>query len=146
MVLNSNLSNQPAHINTIRPIAQSLYQSLFTLSELFSQIRNELGLFVSVLNVTKEHTQKAHAESIHFTDLEDALNNCNDVLHDLSKLKGHFDTVGPQTQITWERMGWAEVQLADIRSRLSVYINVLNVLNTQMMRLALLLPCIMRLW
>ncbi|KAJ5368120.1 uncharacterized protein N7496_007880 [Penicillium cataractarum] len=31
-------------------------------------------------------------------------------------------------------MGWAGVELADIRSKLSVYINVLNVLNIQMIR------------
>ncbi|KAJ5635300.1 uncharacterized protein N7484_008613 [Penicillium longicatenatum] len=122
------------HINEIRPIAQSLYTSLFSSSELFNQIRNELGLFVSILNVTEEHTQRAHAKSNHFTELKDTLDNCNGVLHDLSKLKDHFDTVGPQTQVTWERMGWAEVEIADIRSRLSVYINVLNVLNTQIIQ------------
>ena len=127
-------------------MAQSLYTSLFSSSEIFSQIRNELGLLISVLNATEEHAQKAHAEGSQFTELKDALNNCHDILRDLSKLKAHFDSVGPQTQVTWERMGWTEDELTNIRSKISVHINVLNVLNTQMIRWALQISCIMRSW
>lgn len=131
---NSNLSKSTEHINTIRPLAHSLYKSLFSSSELFSQIRNELGLLVSVLNATEEHTRKVHTDNEQLPELKDALSKCHSALRDLSRLKEHFDSVGPQTQVTWERMGWAEDELVDIRSKFTLYINVLNVLNTNMIR------------
>lgn len=89
---------------------------------------------MSILSATEEHTQKAQTQSNQFPELKCALEHCNDVLSDLTKLKTHFDGVGPQSQLTWERMGWAEAELENVRSKLSVYINVLNVLNTRMIR------------
>lgn len=87
-----------------------------------------------MLNVTEEYTRKVHADSDHFMCLKIALDNLDNVLRDVSTLKSHFDAVGPPTRITWERMGWAEVELSDIRSKLSVHIGVLNMLNTHMIR------------
>lgn len=121
------------HINTIRPIAQSLYSSLFTSSEIFSQVRNEIGLLVTVLNATEEHAKKAHAESLCSSELKKALDNCKDALSELSKLKEHFDSVGPQTQVTWERMDWSKTELTNIKLSLSLYIQVLNTLIARMM-------------
>ncbi|KAJ6018142.1 hypothetical protein N7451_001521 [Penicillium sp. IBT 35674x] len=122
------------HITTIRPLAHSLYKSLFTSSDFFGQVGNELGLLVSVLNATEEHTQKVNADNAQLPELHEALNKCHHVLCDLSQLKEHFDNVGPQTQVTWERMGWGVDELVDIRAKLLLYIQVLNVLNTNMIR------------
>lgn len=115
----------------IRPKAQSLYKSLFTSSESFTEIRNEVGLLVSVLGATEEHARKAQAQAIHFPQLKTALENCDKALRDLIKLKSHSDL---QSQTDWERFGGTERNLADIRSKLSMYTNTLNVLNTQMIQ------------
>ncbi|KAJ5157783.1 uncharacterized protein N7482_008883 [Penicillium canariense] len=122
------------HITTVRPLADSIYKSLFNSADLFDQVRNELGLLVAVLNATEEHTQKFHLDDTQLPNLNDALNRCHGVLRELSELKDRFDNVGPQTRVTWERMGWGEAELVDIRTKLLLYIQVLNVLNTNMIR------------
>lgn len=45
--------------------------------------------------------------------------NCHGILNNLQELKQHFDSVGTQTQITWEREQWRAEELAEIRSRLT---------------------------
>jgi hypothetical protein len=50
------------------------------------------------------------------------------------RLKDHFDNIGPQTQVTWERMGWGVEELAGIKGQFSLHIQVLNLLNTNLLR------------
>ena len=57
--------------------------------------------------------------------------NCHQVLQDLQDLKAHFDGIGTQAQLTWERMGWGTDELADIRARLLSYIGTLNLFNAK---------------
>ncbi|KAJ5813971.1 uncharacterized protein N7503_000721 [Penicillium pulvis] len=131
-VINGSVSTD--NITTVRPLANSLFKSLFNSSELFGQIRNKLGLLVAVLDATKEHTQGVQAGNEQVKGLEEALANCHSTLTDLSRLKDHFDGVNPQTQATWERMGWREDDLVDLSSKLTTYINGLNVLNDNILR------------
>lgn len=132
--MNSDLFNPLDNITTVRPLAKSLFSSLFNSPELFGQIRDKLGLLVAVLDATEEHTQGAHAGNNQIPGLKEALSNCHNVLIDLSRLKDHFDGVTPQTQVTWERMGWADDELVDLSSKLTTYINGLNVLNANIIR------------
>ncbi|KAJ6085866.1 hypothetical protein N7486_010147 [Penicillium sp. IBT 16267x] len=133
-MLISDLSNPLDNIKTVRPLAKTLYKSLFSSSELFGQIRDKLGLLVAVLDATEEHTQGFHAGIEQIPGLKEALGNCYSALDDLSRLKDHFDGVTPQTQVTWERMGWADHELVDLSSKITTYINGLNVLNANMIR------------
>lgn len=52
--------------------------------------------------------------------------NCHEILNDLLKLKEHYDSVGTQTQITWDREQWRADELEDIRSRLDSATTSLN--------------------
>ncbi|KAJ5242392.1 uncharacterized protein N7469_000719 [Penicillium citrinum] len=114
-VFNGNLTaNRDINIHnivTIQPLAQSLYKSLFNSSDLFAQVRNELGLLVSVLNLTQEHTPKFQPDDPRLSELDDARDKFHDALRELVQLKDHFDDVGPQSQITWERLGWGVEEL-----------------------------------
>lgn len=130
----ANRSTCLENITTIRPLANSIYKSLFSASDQFDQVRNELGLLISVLNATEEHTPEFRPGDPRIDELNDALNGCRDVLQDLQRLKEHFDDVGPQTQVTWERMGWGVEELAEIRGKFSLQIQALNLLNTAMLR------------
>ncbi|KAJ5556823.1 hypothetical protein N7494_000738 [Penicillium frequentans] len=128
---NVNIHN----ITTVRPLANSLFKSLFNPSSgLFSEIRDKLGLLVAVLDATKEHTQGVDAGDKQIEGLKEALSNCHSTLTDLSRLKDHFDGLTPQTQVTWERMGWTDEELVDLSSKLTIYINGLNVLNDNILR------------
>ena len=66
--------------------------------------------------------------------LRDISQNCYGVLGDLQSLKEHFDSVGTQTQHTWERMGLRADDLANIRSRITSYVGMLNLFNTNTLR------------
>ncbi|KAJ5600106.1 hypothetical protein N7450_001173 [Penicillium hetheringtonii] len=137
-VFNVNLTaNRDINIHnivTIQPLAQSLYKSLFNSSDLFAQVRNELGLLVSVLNLTQEHTPKFQPDDPRLSELDDARDKCHDALRELVQLKDHFDDVGPQSQVTWERLGWGVEELVEIRTKLSIYIQALNVINCSISR------------
>jgi len=45
-------------------------------------------------------------------------------------MKEHFDSVGYQAQTTWERIGWGADELAEMRARISICIQTLNLLAT----------------
>ena len=64
----------------------------------------------------------------------DISQNCYGVLGDLQSLKEHFDSVGTQTQCTWERMGLRADDLANIRLRITSYVGMLNLFNTNTLR------------
>ncbi|OQD80373.1 hypothetical protein PENANT_c036G02396 [Penicillium antarcticum] len=118
------------HITTIRPLAQSLYHSCFNSSDIFNQARNDLGLLVSVLDVTQKYISDRQSNDAQSPELDRALASCYEVLTDLSRMKEHFDSVGYQAQTTWERMGWSTDELAEMRARLSICIQTLNLLAT----------------
>lgn len=133
-MLNFDLSDPLDNITTVRPLAKSLLKSLFSSSELFNQIRDKLGLLVAVLDAIEEHTQGVDADNEQFPELKEALENCHRALGDLSRLKNDFDGCPPQTKVTWEQMGWADDELVELSSKLTIYINGLNVLNANMIR------------
>jgi len=105
-----------------------------TSSELFTQVQNELGALLAVLETTEDNSNELHFDADHHPQLCRLSRDCHQVLQDLQRLKGHFDSVGTQGQLTWERMGWGTHELADIRSRLMSYIGVLNVFNSNIIK------------
>ncbi|OKP07451.1 hypothetical protein PENSUB_6040 [Penicillium subrubescens] len=131
---NGPLNTQQLHLTGDINIPHSVYKSLFNAPDLFTQVRDELGLLVSVLIATEEHAPKFRPDDPQLSELEDVLSGCYSVLQDLVRLKEHFDNVGAQTQVTWERMGWGGEELAEIRGKFSLHIQVLNFLNTRMLR------------
>jgi hypothetical protein len=60
--------------------------------------------------------------------------DCHRILNDLQELKQHFDSVGTQTQITWERQQWREEELAEIRSRLMTTTSSLNTVYSKLIQ------------
>ena len=101
---------------------------------MFSQVKDELGLLVSVLIATEEFASNFRSDDPKLAEMNNILTACHGSLRDLKRIKDHFDDVGPETQVTWERMGWRTEELTDIRSKFSLHIQVLNLLNTNMLR------------
>jgi hypothetical protein len=62
----------------------------------------------------------------------DLSRNCHGILKDFQTLKEHFDSVGTQTQITWEREQWCAQELADIRTRLTTSTTQLNAVYSKL--------------
>jgi hypothetical protein len=87
-----------------------------------------------VLETTEDNSKELHFDADHHPQLCRLSQDCHQVLQDLQCLKGHFDSIGTQGQLTWERMGWGTHELTDIRSRLTSYIGVLNVFNSNIIK------------
>ncbi|KAF3391773.1 hypothetical protein F1880_007807, partial [Penicillium rolfsii] len=122
------------NITRIRPLAQSIYKSLFNASDLFTPFRDELGLLVSLLIVTEEHAPIFRPDDPQLSEFDNVLTDCYDVLQDLVRLKEQFNNIDTQRQVTRERMGWGVDELAEIRGKLSLHIQVLNFLITRTLR------------
>ena len=82
----------------------------------------------------RENLEGTGENSTLFSDIDEKLQNCHWVLLDLQGFKDNFDSMRPQTQVTWERMEWKKDELAEIRARLSSYVNLLNLLNVNMIK------------
>ncbi|KAE8337940.1 hypothetical protein BDV24DRAFT_153958 [Aspergillus arachidicola] len=107
------------HITTIRPLAHTLHHSLFISSDMFKQVQTELALLLVALDTLKENLESTNSGDTLLSELDKELQNCDWVLLDLEALKEHFENVGPDTQVTWEREGWKIDEVAEIRARLS---------------------------
>jgi hypothetical protein len=55
--------------------------------------------------------------------------DCHEILGRLQEFKQHFDSVGTQTQYTWEREQWRADELAEIWTRLTTTVSSLNAVH-----------------
>ncbi|KAJ5635333.1 uncharacterized protein N7484_008646 [Penicillium longicatenatum] len=74
-MLNFDVLTPLDNITTVRPLAKSLFKSLFSSSEIFGQIRDKIGLLVAVLDGTEEHTQGVHTDTEQIPGLKEALDH-----------------------------------------------------------------------
>ncbi|KAB8211451.1 ankyrin repeat-containing domain protein [Aspergillus parasiticus] len=122
------------HITTIRPLAHTLHHSLFISSDMFKQVQTELALLLVALDTLKENLESTNSSDTLLSELDKELQNCHWVLLDLEALEEHFESVGPDTQVTWEREGWKIDEVAEIRTRLSSYVGMLNLWSINMIK------------
>ncbi|KAJ5917049.1 hypothetical protein N7504_001064 [Penicillium tannophilum] len=121
------------HITTLQPLARSLHRSLFIAPETFKQVQRELSDLIVILDTTEQNSTEFQLTSPHFSILQTNLQECRDALLELQRMKDHFDSVGSATQVTWDRIGWHENELAAIRGRIESHVRALNQLNTAVM-------------
>ncbi|GMF74578.1 unnamed protein product [Aspergillus oryzae] len=122
------------HITTIQPLARTLHHSLFISSDTFKQVQTKLALLLVALNTFKENLESTNSSDTLLSELDKEPQNCHWVLLDLEALKEHFESVGPDTQVTWEREGWKIDEVAEIRARLSSYVGMLNLWSINMIK------------
>lgn len=129
-----SVSNFADHITTVRPYARLLYRSCLISSDLFKHVQNELAALLSALEATEEICLELRIDVNNHPTLCNLSQSSHKVLQDLQEMKTHFDTVGAQSQVTWERMGWGVEELEDIRETISSHIATLNLVNTNMIK------------
>ncbi|KAJ5086114.1 hypothetical protein N7532_010885 [Penicillium argentinense] len=117
------LSQTPAelshHLATIRPLADSLYDSTRESTALINLAHNELGLLLRVLAAAEARSSLLCADRSIFA-LDEKLEGCHAILLDLQMLQRKPGGVGSSTQI------------AEIRARISSFVFELNVMNADM--------------
>lgn len=114
------------HITTVRPFARSLHRSFFSSSNQFTPLQSDLAALMSMLEAIMEDGPGFGIDCDNEPVLCNLSRSCYGILNDLQELKQHFDSVGTQTRITWEREQWCAEELAEIRSRLTATTSSLN--------------------
>jgi hypothetical protein len=120
------------HITTVRPLARSLHRSFFISSNQFKPLQSDLSALMSMLEAIVEDGPGFNIDCDNEPALCNLSRNCHGILNDLQELKEHFDSVGTQTQITWEREQWRAEELAEIRSRLMTTTSSLNTVYSKL--------------
>lgn len=115
-------------------MARTLHHSLFISSDTFKQVQTKLALLLVALNTFKENLESTNSSDTLLSELDKEPQNCHWVLLDLEALKEHFESVGPDTQVTWEREGWKIDEVAEIRARLSSYVGMMNLWSINMIK------------
>lgn len=110
----------PSHqLATIRPLADSLYDSTRQSTALINQAHNELGLLLAVLAATEARSSHLYADRSP-PALDQKLESCHAILLDIETLQTNPGEVGLQAHIT------------EIRGRISSLVFELNVMNADM--------------
>jgi hypothetical protein len=122
------------HITTVRPLARSLHRSFFGSSNQFTPLQSDLAALMSMLEAIVEDGPNFNIDCDNELALCNLSRNCHGILNDLQELKQHFDSVGTQTQITWEREQWRAEELAEIRSRLATTTSFLNTVYSKLIQ------------
>jgi hypothetical protein len=110
----------------MRPLARSLHRSFFITSNQFKALQNDLAALMSMLEATVEDSPGFNIDCDNEPALCSLSQNCHGILSDLEELKRHFDSVGTQTQMTWEREQWRTEELVEIGSKLTTTTSSLN--------------------
>ncbi|KAJ5224225.1 uncharacterized protein N7469_007728 [Penicillium citrinum] len=111
-------SNQ--QLASIRPLADSLYESTCQSSALISQAHDELNLLLTVLAATEMRSSLLYVD--HYPPaLEQKLESCHEILLNIESLQKRSGEIGLHTPIM------------EIRGRISSLIFELNLMNADMM-------------
>jgi hypothetical protein len=97
-------------------------------------VQYELAALMSVLEAVEEDRTQLPVDCDKEPALRDLSRNCHEILTDLQELKQHFDSVGTQTQRTWEREQWRAEELADIRTRLTTAVSSINMIYSRLIK------------
>jgi len=123
---------------TVSKLAWTVYKSCKDSVGDFQNISGE----VSSLHIVLKETEDLTAECRHNMDTEREAhllqigNGCHDVLKELESLLTKYDSLGTQTQRTWDRMRWGVEDIASIRLRLISNTGMLTAFNASITRYA----------
>jgi hypothetical protein len=122
------------HITTVKPLARSLHRSLFTSSDQFKPVQNELASLMGVLESIMTDSASFQVDCNQEPALCRLSQDCHEILNDLQVLNYRFESLPTQTQLTWDRMEWDTEELSGIRARLMTTVSSLNTVYSRQIR------------
>lgn len=119
----------------VTKFAWNIYKACKESGDDFKKLSSEVASLHVVLKESEEYIEE-------YTDLPASRKNrlkiltdgCDGVLKDLEKLLKSYESLGTQSQRTWDRMRFGLEDLADIRSRLISQITLLTAFNSILIR------------
>lgn len=119
--------------NTINKV-YSLFQSTAHAPKMINQAQNELGMLNTVLTVAAERFRECNVTEGERKTLNAVLKSCDEASMELSQLKERFEQADEQSQANLERFGLGLEEVKDIRRTLTMNIQILNALTTEISR------------
>lgn len=103
-----------------------LYKSCKDGPQVLQAISSDLNLLRAVLQECEEVFSSITKQSARAERLCLITNGCNDTFRDLDTIVSRYHGFGLQQKRTWERMGWDDATLMDLRNRITVQTNLLT--------------------
>ena len=123
----------PSDFITIPTFAWTVYKACKESSDDFKHISTE----VASLHIVLKETRDSLSEHILSRDQETRLDTlgkaCYDVLKDLEDLLKKYESLGTQSQRTWDRMRWGLEPISDLRDRLISNTTLLTAFNSSLL-------------
>lgn len=124
-------------------IAWRLYKKCRESSEDFRRLSTELASLDAVLRETAEYVEEhGNLDISRRNRLEILCQGCASTLNDLEGLVSRYESLGTQSQRTWDRMRFGLNDLSEVRSRLVSTTTLLNAYNTTLIKQARPAPSI----
>jgi hypothetical protein len=112
-------------------LAWDIYIACKESNDDFRRLSTEVASLHVVLKETEVYMQEfTELDTSRKNRLEILTSGCNDILKDLEKLLKNYESLGTQSQRTWDRMRFGLEDLADVRSRLVSNVTLLTAFNS----------------
>jgi hypothetical protein len=116
--------------------AWKVYRACRSSSEEFNNVATEVASLHVVLKETQEYVSEWGANfgpnrEAHLATLG---KGCYEVLQDLERLLTKYESLGTDTQRTWDRMKWGTEDIATARQRLSTNTALLAAFNMNLVK------------
>jgi hypothetical protein len=128
-----SFSVSTADVVCISTLAWNIYKSCKESSDEFKRVSTE----VSSLHVILKETEELLHEDYNLTDarrfrLTTLLETSGNVLKDLNGQLSKYESLGTQSQRTWDRLRWGLEDVSEIRSRLICVSTMLAAFNSSL--------------
>ena len=119
---------------TVSSLAWQVYKSCKDSSDDFKTIANDVVSLHIVLKEIEEQYKEQTLERNQQVHLAKLTQNTRNVLKDLEALLEKYDSLGTQSQRTWDRMRWGLEDINKLKERLTSSTTMLSIFNSSLIR------------
>lgn len=99
-------------------LAWKIYKACKNAPEGFKHVSQEVLSLHAVLREVEETYSATSLSAVQQSRLGIIGDGCRAVLEDLQSVLDKYNSLGTRTKRTWDRLGWASKDIAELRSRL----------------------------
>ena len=119
---------------TVSTLAWQIYKSCKDSSDDFKNLSSDVASLHIVLKESLEHIQEQDLDVERKESLVAVGKSCQDVLKDIESKLEKYDSLGTQSQRTWDRMRFGLEDISGLRDRLVCSTTMLSGINSAISR------------
>ena len=119
---------------TVSTLAWQVFKSCKDSSDDFKILANDVGSLHIVLKEVEDQYKEQTLERSQQEHLALLTQNTRNVLKDLEALLEKYDSLGTQSQRTWDRMRWGIEDVSRLKERLMSSTTLLSIFNNSLIR------------